>query len=215
MPPSMRYSAPVMLFGDAVKAIRRATSRGEIDGHGDRCGLRQRRRNGAGAGHDAHALGEQGAHGGEADALAAARDDGGLARQFQFHVVLPVEVAARMGGLDKTSRQGGRFGQAAEIRPQGFGRGWNSGPSRTRRSDSSSAAREWTRWLRGCRCRSKNDVSVGRLPAAVEATAYFVVAEALTNVTKRTRAEHARSRRASRTAPSGGTFVAADIPVPG
>ena len=37
-----------------------------------------------------------------------------------------------------------------------------------------------------------NRVSVGRLPAAVEATAYFVVAEALTNVAK-----HARAGRAS------------------
>ena len=36
------------------------------------------------------------------------------------------------------------------------------------------------------------DVSVGRLPAAIEATAYFVVAEALTNVAK-----HARAGRAS------------------
>jgi signal transduction histidine kinase len=36
---------------------------------------------------------------------------------------------------------------------------------------------------------------VGRLPAAVEATAYFVVAEALTNVAK-----HARARRAEVTA---------------
>ena len=35
------------------------------------------------------------------------------------------------------------------------------------------------------------DVSVGRLPGAVEATAYFVVAEALTNVAK-----HARARSA-------------------
>jgi signal transduction histidine kinase len=35
------------------------------------------------------------------------------------------------------------------------------------------------------------DVSVDRLPAAVEATAYFVVAEALTNVTKHARARHA------------------------
>ena len=35
------------------------------------------------------------------------------------------------------------------------------------------------------------DVSVGRLPAAVEATAYFVVAEALTNVAK-----HAHAARA-------------------
>jgi signal transduction histidine kinase len=35
------------------------------------------------------------------------------------------------------------------------------------------------------------DVAVGRLPAAVEATAYFVVAEALTNVAK-----HARAGRA-------------------
>jgi signal transduction histidine kinase len=34
-------------------------------------------------------------------------------------------------------------------------------------------------------------VAVGRLPAAVEATAYFVVAEALTNVAKHSRAEHA------------------------
>jgi signal transduction histidine kinase len=35
------------------------------------------------------------------------------------------------------------------------------------------------------------DVTVGRLPAAVEATAYFVVAEALTNVAKHARARHA------------------------
>jgi signal transduction histidine kinase len=34
----------------------------------------------------------------------------------------------------------------------------------------------------------ENAVSVGRLPAAVEATAYFVVAEALTNVAKHARA---------------------------
>jgi signal transduction histidine kinase len=37
----------------------------------------------------------------------------------------------------------------------------------------------------------KIDVTVGRLPAAVEATAYFVVAEALTNVAK-----HAHAQRA-------------------
>jgi signal transduction histidine kinase len=35
------------------------------------------------------------------------------------------------------------------------------------------------------------DVSVGRLPATVEATGYFVVSEALTNVTKHARAGHA------------------------
>ncbi|MEA2128173.1 MAG: hypothetical protein QOJ85_1064 [Solirubrobacteraceae bacterium] len=35
------------------------------------------------------------------------------------------------------------------------------------------------------------DVSVGRLPTAIEATAYFVVAEALTNVAKHARARHA------------------------
>jgi signal transduction histidine kinase len=100
----------------------------------------------------------------------------------------------------------------------------------------------------------ENGVSVGRLPAAVEATAYFVVAEALTNVAK-----HARAGRAAVTArvedgslrvqvrddgvggarpdgsgllgladrlavldgelrvespADGGTFIAADIPVP-
>jgi signal transduction histidine kinase len=38
------------------------------------------------------------------------------------------------------------------------------------------------------------DVSVGRLPTAVEATAYFVVAEALTNVAKHARAGHAEVR---------------------
>jgi signal transduction histidine kinase/ketosteroid isomerase-like protein len=38
------------------------------------------------------------------------------------------------------------------------------------------------------------DVSVGRLPAPIEATAYFVVAEALTNVTKHARAERATVR---------------------
>jgi signal transduction histidine kinase len=37
----------------------------------------------------------------------------------------------------------------------------------------------------------KTDVPVGRLPTAVEATAYFVVAEALTNVAKHARAGHA------------------------
>jgi PAS domain S-box-containing protein len=37
----------------------------------------------------------------------------------------------------------------------------------------------------------RNDVSVGRLPAAIEATAYFVVAEALTNVAKHAQAAHA------------------------
>jgi signal transduction histidine kinase len=36
------------------------------------------------------------------------------------------------------------------------------------------------------------NVSVGRLPTAVEATAYFVVAEALTNVAKHARAGHAK-----------------------
>jgi signal transduction histidine kinase len=35
------------------------------------------------------------------------------------------------------------------------------------------------------------DVTVGRLPAAVEATAYFIVAEALTNVAKHAHARHA------------------------
>jgi PAS domain S-box-containing protein len=37
----------------------------------------------------------------------------------------------------------------------------------------------------------ENGVTVGRLPAAVEATAYFVVAEALTNIVKHARAQHA------------------------
>jgi signal transduction histidine kinase len=39
-----------------------------------------------------------------------------------------------------------------------------------------------------------SEVSVERLPSAVEATAYFVVAEALTNVAKHARAEHAEVR---------------------
>ena len=34
----------------------------------------------------------------------------------------------------------------------------------------------------------RTNVSVGRLPAAIEATAYFIVAEALTNVAKHSRA---------------------------
>jgi signal transduction histidine kinase len=37
----------------------------------------------------------------------------------------------------------------------------------------------------------ENGVSVSRLPAPIEATAYFVVAEALTNVAKHSRADHA------------------------
>jgi signal transduction histidine kinase len=35
------------------------------------------------------------------------------------------------------------------------------------------------------------DMPVGRFPAAIEASAYFVVAEALTNVAKHARAQHA------------------------
>jgi signal transduction histidine kinase len=35
------------------------------------------------------------------------------------------------------------------------------------------------------------DVSVGRLPAVLEATAYFVISEALANVDKHARANHA------------------------
>ncbi len=38
----------------------------------------------------------------------------------------------------------------------------------------------------------EHDVAVGRLPAVVEATAYFVVAEALTNVAKHAHARHAK-----------------------
>ena len=38
----------------------------------------------------------------------------------------------------------------------------------------------------------EHDVTVGRLPAVVEATAYFVVAEALTNVAKHAHARHAK-----------------------
>jgi len=38
----------------------------------------------------------------------------------------------------------------------------------------------------------ENGVAVGRLPAAVESTAYFVVSEALTNVAKHARAKHAK-----------------------
>jgi signal transduction histidine kinase len=38
---------------------------------------------------------------------------------------------------------------------------------------------------------TKIDISVDRLPAAVEATAYFIVAEALTNIDKHSRAERA------------------------
>jgi signal transduction histidine kinase len=45
-------------------------------------------------------------------------------------------------------------------------------------------------------------VSVGRLPAAVEATAYFVVAEALTNVAK-----HAQAGRATVTARVDGDIL--------
>jgi signal transduction histidine kinase len=37
-----------------------------------------------------------------------------------------------------------------------------------------------------------NNVSVGRLPGAVEATAFFVIAEALTNVAKHALARHAQ-----------------------
>jgi signal transduction histidine kinase len=50
------------------------------------------------------------------------------------------------------------------------------------------------------------DVSVGRLPATVEATAYFVIAEALTNVAK-----HARARAAGVTAALDGDVLQVQI----
>src|SRR5690606_7492696 len=45
----------------------------------------ERRRAGAGGHHDVRALGAQRARDGEADALAAAGDDGGLSGEFEFH----------------------------------------------------------------------------------------------------------------------------------
>jgi signal transduction histidine kinase len=51
------------------------------------------------------------------------------------------------------------------------------------------------------------DVSVGRLPAAVEATAYFVVAEALTNVAKHA---HAQTVRVKAAVDGGGLTVAVE-----
>jgi signal transduction histidine kinase len=50
------------------------------------------------------------------------------------------------------------------------------------------------------------DVLVGRLPAAVEETAYFVVAEALTNVAK-----HARARAAHVTVRRDGTVLRVEV----
>jgi signal transduction histidine kinase len=50
------------------------------------------------------------------------------------------------------------------------------------------------------------DVSVGRLPATIEATAYFVVAEALTNVAK-----HARARSAAVSARIEGDRLHVDV----
>jgi signal transduction histidine kinase len=50
----------------------------------------------------------------------------------------------------------------------------------------------------------ENGVSVGRLPAAVEATAYFVIAEALTNVAKHSGAVHAAVTARGRRRPPAG-----------
>ena len=50
------------------------------------------------------------------------------------------------------------------------------------------------------------EVSVGRLPAAVEATAYFVIAEALTNVAK-----HAQARTAGVTAALAGDALRVQV----
>jgi hypothetical protein len=60
------------------------------------------------------------------------------------------------------------------------------------------------------------DVSVGRLPAGVEATAYFVIAEALTNVAKHARAQRATvtaagARHGEREAELGGERLGADV----
>ncbi len=49
-----------------------------------------------------------------------------------------------------------------------------------------------TRWQRGCPCRSTSTSRSAGCPLPIEATAYFVVAEALTNVAK-----HARARSAA------------------
>ena len=55
------------------------------------------------------------------------------------------------------------------------------------------------RSAQGARFPVEIDVSVDRLPAPVEATAYFLVAEALTNVAKRSSCGRARrGRRADR-----------------
>ena len=72
-----------------------------------------------------------------------------------------------------------------------------------RSSPGAGCARGLRRSPRARRCRWRSTVSVDRLPAAVEATAYFVVAEALTNVAKHSRA--GRAEVAARV--EGGTLL--------
>ena len=93
--------------------------------------------------------------------------------------------------------------------PRGAGRGERRGPGRDRRraragpgpppgdpGRSGSGSRRSSRWRNARRSTSRSEPDLdGRLPPAVEATAYFVVAEALTNTAK-----HAGAQRATVTA---------------
>ena len=73
----------------------------------------------------------------------------------------------------------------------------------TRRSSASRAScARWRRWPRGSRCPVDIEADPERLPEHIEATAYYIVSEALTNVAKHAGADARLASRSGATAPS-------------
>ena len=125
----------------------------------------------------------------------------GAQQQF-VSAVLTLQLAERKAATDPT-----RAARAPRDRDRADQRGHRRAARPRRRhppgrsSPTAASARRSRRSRRGCRCRSRSCETLDRrLPAPVEASVYFFVSEALTNVVKHARAERrAGADRSSRT----------------
>ena len=127
------------------------------------------------------------------------------AQQRLVHTVVTLKLAARaIAGEDREARRLRATRRSiTPSRPRSSCASWRTA-SCPRCSRGAACAPGSRRWRRACPCRSRSRVPRDRLPRAVESTAYFVVAEALTNVVKHSHAQRAeieaarRERRATR-----------------
>ena len=113
------------------------------------------------------------------------------AQQRLVHTVITLKLARRAGQNEREDAAAAP-GRGARPRRAGDGRAARARPRHPPNGSHEGGLRAGVDALASrMPVPVETGVSVGRLPAAVEATAYFVVAEALTNVAKHARAERA------------------------